>query len=103
MSLRLALIFTVLLASAPVLFTQHGLRPGLRPLTGWITDGGEGAQAESASGRQSSGCVVIGADLFRPGSPVGNAGTGNLPRWNRPSGLPLAGNVACATAQSGGV
>jgi hypothetical protein len=103
MSLRLVLIFTVVLASAPLLFAQQGVRPDLRPLTGWITGGGEPAQAEPDSGRHGSSCVVIAADLFRPGSPVANAGTGNLPRWSRRSGLPLSGNVACATALTGGV
>src|ERR1700674_3187338 len=103
MNLRLALIFTVVLACALALFTQHGVRPELTPLTDWITYGGEAARAEAAGGRQGSGCVVIGADLFRPGSPVGKGGTGNSPRWNRSFGPPSAGDVACATAQSDGV
>lgn len=102
MNLRLVLIVTVVLASAPILFAQY-VGPDAKRLTGWAEDRGEATQAESARAPQRAGCLVIGPDLFRPGSPVGKAGNGNPARWNRPLDLPRGENLACAAAQPDGV
>jgi hypothetical protein len=99
MNLKLVLTLTVVLASAPVLFVHQGFRPDLRPLTGWVADRGETEQAEAPAGGHGVDCVVIGPDLFRPGTRVGNAGSGNRAQWT----LPLGDNLSCATASTDGV
>jgi hypothetical protein len=88
MNLKLVLTLTVLLACAPVMFAQQGVQ--------WIAERGATTQTEPAG--QGFGCVVIGADLFRPGIRI-YAGSGNGAEWN----LPLGDKLACAAAPTEGV
>jgi len=89
MNLKLVLTLTVLLACAPVMFAQQGVQ--------WMPERGTTTQTEPAG--QGFGCVVIGADLFRPGIRISYAGSGNGAEWN----LPLGDKLACASAPTEGV